>query len=157
MTSAQAQGVFAAIYESPEADAPANFQSRVRWLCLAVKTNADSIEVQASSEVLLPHSDFHPVDVSLAINQGSVEISEEKVRGNAFQRWTWTGSQWLLAERNTADVFHDEFILEEYNAAQSKVVVATGKIYRDDFDSVVHHRLVSQVDIAQYDGRSLAS
>lgn len=157
LTSVEEQGVFAAIYESPEADMPASFQSRVRWLCLAVKTDAGSFEIQASADVLLPHSDVHPIDVTLAITRGSVEVAEDKVRGNAFQRWTWSGSQWVLAQRRTADVFHDEWTEEEYNAEESKVVVSKGKIYLDDAESVVQLQRVSQVDIAHYDGGSLAA
>lgn len=157
VTALEGQGVFAAIYESPDVDAPASFQGRIRWLCLAVKTSADSIKVQTSSEVLLPHSDVHPVDVSLAISQGSVEVEENKVKGSAFQRWSWSGTKWLLVERKAADVFHDDWTIEEYNAAQSEVVVSKGKIYMDEVESVVHQRLVTQVDIARYDGGSLAT
>lgn len=153
--SREAPAVFAAIYESAVPDASPDDPSRIRWLCLAVKANSESFEVQASSEVLLQKSDWHPVDVSLELNGGSVEISEDKLRGNVFQRWRWDGAQWLLSERRAADVFHDELIIEEYNAAQSKVVVATGRIDRNGFDSVMHHRHSSQVDVAKYDGGSL--
>lgn len=151
----QTPRLLAAIYESPVTAAGPREPVLARWLCLAAAGESGWMNAQVSADVLQPHSAFHPVEVSLAIANEFVEVTEAQLRGNTLQRWTWTDGQWVLSESTAALVFHDEFTAREYKATQARLIVATGKIDRVGFESVVHHRQPAQIVLPPPDNRPL--
>lgn len=154
LISLEKAGIFAAVYES---SASSDDGWHDRWLCLAVKKTSKDIEVQVSRDVLLQVlPNWHPVDVSMDLSGNFVEVIEEKLRGSVSQRWGWDGRQWLLSEKKSADVSLGQFTVEEYNASQAKVMVASGRIDQSDFEFVKHYQGSTQVALSSYGGESLA-
>lgn len=156
LESAGAHGIVAAIYESPQPGAAPDDTTRLRWLCLAIKDGENSLKVQVSSNALLQASEnWNPVDVSLRIKGDSVEISEQKLRGVVNQTWVWKTDTWTLSKRSETSVRGDTLTTEEFDAEEAREVVATGRMGRDDFESVVYYKVSSPPELASYEGGSL--
>lgn len=113
--------------------------------------------VQVSKDVLLPHMpSAHPVEVELQLSESLVEIKEQKIRGVIFQQWAWVEENWILLKKHSSDVSCGKYFVEEYNANQSNVLLTTGRIERDDFDSIQIAQGFTHITLAGYDGNTSA-
>jgi len=154
LMSEEKAGIFAAVFESP---ARLDSCDVDRWLCLGVKTGENTMAVQVSKDVLLQHMPCaHPVEVELQLSERLVELREQKIRGGTFQQWVWVEENWVLLKKHSSDVSCSKYFVEEYNANQSTVVLTTGRIDRDDFDSIQIVQGFTHITLASYDGNTSA-